>query len=146
MTPALLLALALSSSGPAHAADAVNITPKAVNNLQVGLSGGTLDLVLEADRPRGLPIRLRALNYELFVGNVLVTSAAQEYDGVVLRKGEPATFTIPVRLDASTALSAGMKALSSGSLDLRLRGEAKVRVLIFPLRIDFDERLDTKGR
>jgi hypothetical protein len=141
----LLLAAALSAP-VAHAEDPITIEPVAVENLQIGMGGGSFDLVLKASRNKGLPVTLRWLEYELLVGNVVVTENEREYDGVKLKKGEPATFSLPVKLDASTAFSAGAKAMSSGRLDLRLRGQAGLKVLIFPIRIEFDEELVTDPR
>ena len=66
--------------------------------------------------------------------------------GVFMRKGEPVEVAIPVTLDASTAMSAGAKAMASGRLDLRIRGTAALRVLIFPVTISFDERLEPPKR
>ena len=141
LIPALFLATAVS--GPAHAGgEPLKLTPVGVKDVQIGLAGGSLDLVIEAERMKGLPIHLRSLEYELLVGNVVVTDTEREYDGVVLRKGEPVEISIPVRLDASTAMSAGARAMSSGKLDLRIRGTAGLRVMIFPVKINFDERLE----
>ena len=145
LIPALFLATAVS--GPAHAGgEPLKLTPVGVKDVQIGLAGGSLDLVIEAERMKGLPIHLRSLEYELLVGNVVVTDTEREYDGVVLRKGEPVEISIPVRLDASTAMSAGARAMSSGKLDLRIRGTAGLRVMIFPVKINFDERLEPPTR
>jgi hypothetical protein len=144
LLPAMTLALA--TAGPAHAGEPLQLTPIGVKDLQVGFSGGSFDLVIEAERLKGLPIKLRNLEYELLVGNVVVTETETDYDGVVLRKGEPVEIAIPVTLDASTAMSAGAKAMASGKLDLRIRGTAGLRVLIFPVKIDFDERLEPPKR
>lgn len=145
LIPALFLATAVS--GPAHAGgEPLKLTPVGVKDVQIGLAGGSLDLVIEAERMKGLPIHLRSLEYELLVGNVVVTDTEREYDGVVLRKGEPVEISIPVRLDASTAMSAGARAMSSGKLDLRIRGTAGLRVMIFPVKINFDERLEPPSR
>lgn len=145
LLPAMTLALA--TAGPAHAGgEPVLLSPVGIRDLQIGFGGGSFDLVIEAERTRGLPIKLRKLEYELLVGNVVVTEADTEYDGLVLRRGEPREIAIPVTLDASTAMSAGAKAMSSGTLDLRIRGRAGLRVLIFPVRIDFDERLEPPKR
>ena len=119
LIPALFLATAVS--GPAHAGgEPLKLTPVGVKDVQIGLAGGSLDLVIEAERMKGLPIHQRSLEYELLVGNVVVTDTEREYDGVVLRKGEPVEISIPVRLDASTAMSAGARAMSS-RIDLRIR-------------------------
>jgi len=145
LIPALMVATAVS--GTAHAGgEPLKLTPVGVKDVQLGFTGGSLDLVVEAERLKGLPLHLRSLEYELLVGNVVVTETQTDYDGVVLRKGEPVEISIPVRLDASTAMSAGAKAMSSGSLDLRIRGTAGLRVLVFPVNISFDERLEPPKR
>lgn len=145
LLPALTLALA--TAGPAQAGgEPLKLTPIGIEDLQVGFGGGSFDLVIEAERLKGLPIKLRNLEYELLVGNVVVTETDTEYDSVVLRRGEPVEIAIPVTLDASTAMSAGAKAMASGKLDLRIRGTAGLRVLIFPVKIDFDERLQPPKR
>lgn len=145
LLPALTLAAA--TAGPAHAGDQpLKLTPIGVKDLQVGFGGGSFDLVIEAERMKGLPLKLKSLEYELLVGNVVVTETETDYDAVVLRKGEPVEIAIPVTLDASTAMSAGAKAMASGKLDLRIRGTAGLKVLIFPVKIDFDERLEPPKR
>lgn len=145
LLPALTLAAAIT--GPAHAGGApLKLTPVGVRDLQIGLSGGSFDLVVEAERSKGLPIKLRNLQYELLIGNVVLTETERDYDAVVLRRGEPVEIAIPVTLDASTAMSAGAKALTSGRLDLRIRGTAGLRILVFPLTVGFDEKLDPPRR
>ena len=130
----------------AHASEPVRLTPVGVRDLQIGLGGGTFDLVVEAERLRGLPIQLRGIEYELMVGNVVVTDAARDYEKLVLKRGAPVEVEIPVRLDAATAVSAGARALASQELDLRIRGTAGLKVFIVPIRVDFDEQLRSSGR
>ncbi|MEC7948016.1 MAG: hypothetical protein VX265_10640 [Myxococcota bacterium] len=145
LLPALTLAAA--TTGPVHAgSEPLKLTPVGVKDLQLGFGGGSFDLIIEAERLKGLPITLRNLQYELLIGNVVLTETERDYEAVVLRKGEPVEVAIPVTLDASTAMSAGAKALTSGRLDLRIRGTAGLRVWVFPLTVGFDEKLESPRR
>ena len=140
---ALPLALLLAGA-PAEAADPLRIEPVEIRNLDVGLGSARFDLVVEAERLRGLPLRLRSLRYAVVVDRVTVSQAERDYtsERVRLRKGEPVTFAIPVELDAAEALTIATKGLMAGkALRVQVKGAAGVQVLVFPIRVPFQTDL-----
>ena len=140
---AVPLALLLAGA-PAKAADPLRIEPVEIRNLDVGLGSARFDLVVEAERLRGLPLRLRSLRYAVVVDRVTVSQAERDYtsERVRLRKGEPVTFAIPVELDAAEALTIATKGLMAGkALRVQVKGAAGVQVLVFPIRVPFQTDL-----
>lgn len=135
----LLLAATLASA-PALAADTppLRVTPVGVERLELGRGGARFDLVVEAERLKGLPVQIRTLDYTLDVDRVKIAQTRGDYRGQRLRlkRGQPVRFSIPVELDAAEAMAIIASGLGQG-LDLRVRltGHAKVRLLFIPFRI-----------
>ena len=87
-------------------------------------------------------MRLRSLEYEIEVARTRVSQSRTDYDGIKLKKGHPIKIVVPIELNAAEALSLAARGLQGGEdLQLRIRGAAKVRVLIFPLRLPFKAEL-----
>ena len=137
----LAAALAVGAPGLAEAKEPpVLFEAQGVKNVQIGLSGGSFDVMVQAERTRGLAVKLRHLEYEILLAGQPFSEASRDYDGMKLRKGEPQLIPIPVRFDAEKALKAGMAALGSEKLEVRVRGEAKLSVLCIPFTVPFDQR------
>jgi len=136
----LLLAAALVTAPTAAADDTapLRITPVGVEHLDVGLGGARFDLVVEAERLKGLPVVIRTLDYAIDVDRLKIAQTRGDYrgEGLRLRKGDPVRFSIPVELDASEAMALVASGLGQGrDLRVRLTGHAKVRMLLIPFRI-----------
>lgn len=138
MTHALLLATALATQ--AQAGDKpppLTIQPKRVADLDVGLSGATFDVVLEAERTRGITVRLRHLDYEVRIGGAVVAQGVREYDNVRLRRGEPVKIRVPVELSGREALQAAGKIASGRELKIKVRGSAGLGIWFIPFTVPF---------
>ena len=138
---ALLFGLLLGS--PAWAAkDPIRVVPVGIEDVRLGLGSASFGLVVQAERLKGLPVRLRSLEYEIEVARTRVSQSRTDYDGIKLKKGHPIKIVVPIELNAAEALSLAARGLQGGEdLQLRIRGAAKVRVLIFPLRLPFKAEL-----
>ena len=123
------------------------VKPVGVENIDIGLSGGSFDLLLEAERTRGIRVRLRDLDYTVKMGGRVVTRGDREYSGKVLRKGQPIIIEVPVEFSATDALATGLDALANGKVNVRIQGEAGLRVLLIPFSVPFDQKVKMgKGR
>lgn len=140
-----LLPLLLALSGAAGAASSVQVEPVGLNDVKLSLGSASFDLVLRVERTRGLPVRLRKLDYALQVGKVRVTQARADYRHLKLRKGQPVDVELPVRLDAGQAAAVALDAFGAGQLTVRISGKAGVSVLLLPISVGFDERLVKLG-
>jgi hypothetical protein len=138
MTHALLLAAALA--GPAQADDKgppVEIRPKRIADVDIGLSGATFDVILEAERTRGITVKLRSLEYEIKVGKTTVARGDREYDAVKLRRGEPVKIRIPVELSGADAIKAAGKIAAGRDLKIKVKGNAGLGIWFIPFTVPF---------
>lgn len=139
--PSLLLPLALLLSTPAHA---LGVFPVGLRDVRVGMSGASFTVMVEVEREKGLPVRLRGLDYALRIDQAPVASAEIKYkdDKVVLRKGQPVRVGIPVTLDAAEAMKIVSRGFRGGSnLRVAVVGNAKVSVLGLPFRLPYKTEL-----
>jgi hypothetical protein len=141
MTPTLLLATALAA--PVHAAEKdppVDIRPKKISNVDVGLSGATFDVVLEAERTRGIAVKLRSLEYTIQVGKTVVARGEREYDAVKLRRGQPVTIKVPVELSGGEALQAIGRIAAGRDLKIKVKGNAGLGIWFIPFTVPFSAK------
>jgi hypothetical protein len=145
--PSLLCVALLATSLSAQAASdpPVLFKPLGIENLNVGLGGGSFDLLVEVQRTRGLAVRLRSLDYTVKMGGRVVTSGDREYSGKRISKRDPVIVEIPVNFSAADALTTGIDALASGKINAKVKGEAGLAWFIFPFKVPFDRKvsLDT---
>ncbi len=137
MSPSLLLAAVLATASAAEKPQPIVVEPKRVTNVDIGLSGATFDVVLEAERTRGLTVKLRHLDYSIQVGKTVVAEGAKEYDSVRLRKGEPVLITVPVEMSGIQALELAGRIAAGRDLKVKVKGNAGIRVWFFPMTIPF---------
>lgn len=138
MTPTLLLTAALATS--AHAAEKpppVDIRPKKIANLDVGLSGASFDVVLEAERMKGIAVKLRSLEYTIQIGKTVVAHGEREYGPVKLRRGEPVTIKVPVEMDGGQALKAATRIAAGRDLKIVVKGNAGLGIWFIPFTVPF---------
>lgn len=145
VTPTFVLATALTAA-PAHAADSpVDIAPVGVKNLDVGLSGASFDVVLEAERTRGwLPLKLRSVDYVVMVGKAQVATGTREYDGLKLKKGDPVRFRVPVELSGGEALTAMGRIASGRSVKVKVKGTAGLGIFFIPIKVPFSAKMKSR--
>ena len=139
MTALLALALALPI---ANAKPPVTVTPAAVSNLDVGLGGGSFDVTVEAQRSGWLPIRLRQLEYTILVAGKEFASDTVQYNGMWIGRKEPTSIPIHVKFTMAQALGVGLAAAGKKRLRVRVKGNADARVLVFPVTVAFNKRID----
>jgi hypothetical protein len=141
MTHTLLLAAALA--GPAQAEDKgppVEIRPKKISNLDIGLSGASFDVVLEAERTRGIPVRLRSLDYTIQVGKVVVAEGERHYPATKLAKGKPVQIRVPVELSGTEALKAAGNIAGGRDLKIKVKGTAGLGIWFIPFKVPFSAK------
>ena len=136
-----MLAIALTLS-VAEAAPPVSVTPTSVNNVEIGLTGGSFDVVLHAQRSGWLPIKIRELDYTIMVAGREFASDTVEYSSLWIGRKEPTSIPIHVQFTMAQALGAGLSALSGKKLRVRVKGTAEASVLFFPVTANFNRRID----
>jgi len=136
-----MLAIALTLS-VAEAAPPVSVTPTSVNNVEIGLTGGSFDVTLEAQRSGWLPIKLRELEYTIMVAGREFASDTVEYSSLWIGRNEPTSIPIHVQFTMPQALGAGLSAISGNRLRVRVKGSAEASVLFFPVTANFNRRID----
>ncbi len=144
MSPLIFATLLSATISTAHAGGGppVTIVPVAVENMKMGLSGGSLDVVLEAERTRGIRVRLRHLDYEVLMAGDVLSKADRDYSGTVLKKGQPVDIAVPVNISAGDALNIGVNALTKGNMGVRVRGEIGLSIFFIPFTVPFDQKLN----
>jgi len=139
VTAALAIALSLSI---AEATPPISITPASVTNVDLGLTGGSFDVTLHAQRSGWLPIKLRELDYTIMVAGQEFTSDTVEYRSLWIRRKDPTPIPIHVEFTMAQALAVGLSAISGTKLRVRAKGSAEASVLFFPVTATFNRRID----
>ncbi len=121
----VLVVAALSLSGcqtlmrQAFASPVVNVTDVRVRN--IGLTGGTIDVVLDIQNPNEYRIDAEKISYNFFVDSTRIVSGEITQRLTMEERGKT-SITIPVNFD-NTALQYAMRAyLSRGALDYKVDG------------------------
>lgn len=146
MIPTLLLATTLTSAPAAAGGDCVHVMPTGIDKFQVGGARARFELVLQVERSCGAAVTLKRLDYQVEVNGVQLTEQVVDYDGIKLAKGGTAEVRVPVDLDAGEAASLAWTALSRAELAVGISGKARVRWLLFPLTVAFEEEVVRVGR
>jgi hypothetical protein len=136
---ALLLALLVGEAEARPPAVSVEVTD--VTDVTVAKGKMRFVLVAEVSRPRGLPLRLREVDYRLKVNKTEVMADHLDLDGLRVAQGAPQTVRVPCEIGLDEVAGAGLQSLLGGSLQVRLAGEARARVLIVPFTVPFQTRL-----
>ena len=120
-----LASLLLSVSGcqtmmrQAFASPVVNVSDVRVRN--IGLTGGTIDVVLEIQNPNEYRIDAEAISYNFYVDTTKVVSGELTQRLTLEERGKT-SITIPVNFD-NRALQYAMRAyLQRGALDYKVDG------------------------
>ncbi|HJN78347.1 MAG TPA: hypothetical protein QGF58_30825 [Myxococcota bacterium] len=131
------MTLLLFASSLAVAAPTIEVELVEVRDVQVGLSGASFTAVVELTRQSGPPMVLKDVDYDLVFDGAVVGGAGDLPEKVRLKKGESVQVELPGSLDASAG-SAIVRAMSRGSLEVKVTGEAKVRSLLIPRTVPFE--------
>ena len=140
MMHALILATALSTSAQAADGPPVEVRPLRIANVDAGFSGASFDVVLEAERTRGLPVKLRSLDYTIQIGKTVIAEGSRDYDSLKLKKGQPVKVKVPVELSAGQALKAVTKVAAGRDLKIKVKGTAGLKVWFIPFTVPFSAK------
>jgi LEA14-like dessication related protein len=138
-------ALALGASGCATLGRAVFQEPvvnfKAVRINGLGLTGGSLDLVLSVYNPNNFRLQATKLTYNLMMDSVRVADGALDSTFMV-QSGDSSEVVIPVNFTYSGLGRVGQELLRSGTMNYRVLGDVTVAT---PLG-NFTRPYDQTGR
>jgi LEA14-like dessication related protein len=92
----------------------------------LGLSGGTLDVVLSVYNPNGFNLDATRLTYRLQVDSIDVGTGALDREFVV-QDNDSAEVRLPVSFTYAGLGAAGRQLIQSGSVNYRVLGDVTVR-------------------
>ena len=141
----VVVALTVLAAGCASLGRAVFKEPvvnfKEVRLNGLGISGGSLDIVLSVYNPNGFKLDATRLTYNLLMDSVKVADGELGREFVV-PSGDSSTVTIPVNFTYSGLGAVGSQLIRNGSVNYRVRGDFTVNT---PLG-DFTRPYDQTGR
>ena len=138
-----MLALLLSLLVGEAAARPPAVTVEVLEVSDVGVAKGKVHFVVVAEvrRPRGLPLRLREVDYRVKVNKTEVLADHLDLDGLRVTQGQPQIVQVPCAVGLDAVAGVGLQSLLKGSMKVRLVGEARARVLLIPFTVPFQTRL-----
>jgi LEA14-like dessication related protein len=92
----------------------------------LGLSGGSLDVVLSVYNPNGFKLDATRLTYRLLVDSIDVGTGALEQQFVV-QENDSSLVRLPVSFTYAGLGAAGRQLIQSGSVNYRVLGDVTVR-------------------
>jgi LEA14-like dessication related protein len=107
----------------------------------LGLSGGSLDVILSVYNPNGFKLEATRLTYNLLMDSIQVAGGALDNQFAV-QSGDSSVVTIPVNFTYAGIGRAGQELLRSGTVNYRVRGDMTVAT---PLG-NFTRPYDQTGR
>ena len=107
----------------------------------VGLTGGTLDVVLSIYNPNGFKLDATKLTYNLMIDTTALGSGTYGHHFAV-QSGDSTFVTLPVSLNYSGLAAAGRQMIGKGSVNYRVTGDVTVAT---PLG-NFTRPYDQTGR
>ncbi|HEY0970486.1 MAG TPA: LEA type 2 family protein [Gemmatimonadales bacterium] len=141
----IVAAVALAGTGCATLGRAVFQEPvvnfKSVRVNGLGLTGGSLDIVLSVYNPNNFRLQATRLTYNLMMDSVRVADGALDSDFVV-QSGDSSEVVIPVNFTYGGLGRAGQELLRSGTVNYRVLGDVTVAT---PLG-NFTRPYDQTGR
>ena len=91
----------------------------------VGLTGGTLDVVLGVYNPNNFRLDANRLIYRLMVDTTEIGEGIY-HEPFTVQSGDSTTVALPVKLDYSGLSAAGKELIGRGAIDYRVVGEVRV--------------------
>ena len=91
----------------------------------LGVTGGSLDVVLNIYNPNGFKLEATQLTYNLVMDSVHIADGVLDSDFVV-QSGDSSEVVIPVNFTYSGLGRAGSELLRSGTVNYRVRGDVTV--------------------
>ncbi len=117
----------------------VNFKALRVNGL--GVSGGSLDIVLSVYNPNGFRLQATQLSYNLMMDSVRIADGLLD-DDFIVQSGDSSDVVIPVSFTYAGLGRAGQELLRSGTVNYRVLGDVTVAT---PLG-NFTRPYDRTGR
>ena len=139
LTGLALVAGACSSFGKSFKEPVVTVKEFTITGL--GVTGGSLDVVLQVYNPNGYKLDALSMTYRVDI-DTLKVGEGELTDRFVVNKGDSSTVRMPVRFTYAGLGAAGRALLSTGTIDYRVRGDFTVAT---PLG-NFTRPYDQKGR
>jgi LEA14-like dessication related protein len=141
--PFLLLTLALTL-GACSAIGRSFFTPPTVQVedvrlVGVGMTGGTIDVLLRVHNPNGFTLDAKRVNYAVLLDTIPFGTGAIT-ERVTVPKNDSATVRIPITFGIPQIMAAGSRFLQSGSIPYRFTGDITVATPFGDVTRKFDER------
>ncbi len=116
------------------------VTLQQVSVTGIGLTGGSINVVLQVYNPNGYKLDALKMTYQVDIGDIKLGDG--ELDGRFVVPGNDSSLVhLPVRFTYAGLGAAGRSLLNSGSVDYRVRGDFSVAT---PLG-NFTRPYDRKG-
>jgi LEA14-like dessication related protein len=139
VTGLTVVAGACSSFGKSFKEPVVTVKEFTITGL--GVTGGSLDVVLQVYNPNGYKLDALSMTYRVDVDTTQVGEGELK-DHFVVPSGDSSTVRMPVRFTYAGLGAAGRSLINSGTIDYRVRGDFTVAT---PLG-NFTRPYDQKGR
>ena len=107
----------------------------------LGLTGGSVDIVLNVYNPNGYSLDAVALTYRVDVDSIKLGDGALD-NRFVVPKGDSSTVRVPVRFTYAGLGAAGRSLITAGTVNYRVRGDFTVSTPIG----NFTRPYDRTGR
>jgi len=104
----------------------------------VGLTGGTLDVILSVYNPNGYRLDATRVSYNLLVGNTPLGNGVLNSHFTV-QSGDSTLVTLPVTLDYKGLSAAGQQLMGKGSVNYRVTGDVTVAAIGTNFTIPYDQ-------
>ena len=113
------------------------VTLKDVRLNGIGLTGGSMDVVLNVYNPNHFRLDATKLNYTVLVDSVQFATGTLDRNFTVQEKDSTAV-TIPVSFTYAGVGQAGRQLLNTGSVNYRVRGDVTVGTVIGNFTVPYD--------
>jgi LEA14-like dessication related protein len=104
----------------------------------VGLTGGTLDVILSIYNPNGYKLNATRLTYNLMIDSTALGSGVYGHNFSV-RSGDSTIVTLPVTLNYSGLAAAGRQMVGKGSVNYRVTGDVTVSTPVGNFTAPYDQ-------
>ncbi len=130
MKKLLLLGAALALAGCATLARQAFQNPivnlRDVNVRGIGVSGGSLDVILSVYNPNNYRLDATRLTYRLFVGDTVSLANGDIQTQTSVQAGDSTLVTVPVSFTYAGLGAAARQIFSTGSINYRVAGDVTV--------------------
>ena len=115
------------------------VTLQEVSVTGIGLTGGSVDVVLQVYNPNGYKLDALKMTYQVDIGDIKLGDG--ELDGrFVVPRNDSSLVHLPVRFTYAGLGAAGRSLLNSGSVDYRVRGDFSVATPLGNFTRPYDRR------